>query len=207
MNHNRRWFKWLASRPSTFRRTVRFYVILHFKACPVEVFLWTSNFIHDHYRLMAKSSNKNRKFILSQIRPRGRRTPLRPLWTKNYRSTVRIRPWGGRTNPSGVRLRPLRTKVSRSAVRIRPWDGRTPPSGVRLRPLRTKVNRSAVRFRPWGGRSRRKSSVRRPSPSGVRLRPRTAVPVPRPLAQTAVWLLWHVNHYINATPTRKLPLL
>ena len=109
-----------------------------------------------------------------------------------------------------------RTKVNRSAVRFRPWGGRSrrkssaccpSPSGVRLRPLRTKVNRSAVRFRPWGGRSRRKSSVRRPSPSGVRLRPRTAVPVPRPLAQTAVWLLWHVNHYINATPTRKLPLL
>ena len=101
----------------------------------------------------------------------------RPASASNENLSVR------RPNPSAsVRF----GNVLASAVWIRSWGGRTPPSSVRLCPLETKSCRSAVQIRPWGGRSRRKSSVRRLSPSGIRLRPRTAVPVPRPLIYSKV---------------------
>ena len=68
------------------------------------------------------------------------------------------------------------------------------------------VYRSAVRFRPWGGRSQRKTSVRHLSPSGVRLRLRTVVPVPRSLVPGSKKMFYDVSYIADRTYLIILPI-
>ena len=124
---------------------------------------------------------KIENLFLSKIRPRGERTP-RPAST-----TVRfVHKFIGPPSESVLEADELSRPASAS-VRLRQKFIGPPSKSVLEADELPRPASASVRFRPGGGRSRRKSSFRRSSPSDVRLHPRTAVPVPRPLIQNRNW--------------------